>query len=342
MKRMLLFLLPCLMMLAIGASAQGVDPGTENLIHSWTFDDGTANDAVGDAHGILQGDAIVEDGALVTADLGQYMEMDAEAVGLNSLTEFSVEIWFLPFEGMNASYHMFFYFGGSKNGMGYNGFFLTPVRGDDKSRAAISCWADTPYQGETGADGPEYDDSNLHHMVATINESQIALFVDGVETGRTDLASTNTIDALEPLFCYLAKSGYDGDATWRGFIYECNIFNKALSAEEVDFLSLQDPTVGVDDQPFADLPAGFGLLQNYPNPFNPGTTIPFNLNKRSRVTIDVFDMLGRQAAALLDEVRDAGQHSVQFDASNLAGGMYMCRMQIDGRQTLTQKMMLMK
>ena len=226
--------------------------------------------------------------------------------------------------------------------MGYNGFFLTPVRGDNKARAAISCWADTPYQGETGADGPEYDDSNLHHMVATINESQIALFVDGVETGRADLAATNTIDALEPLFCYLAKSGYDGDATWRGYTYECNIFSKALSAEEVDFLSQQDPTVGVDDRPVAGLPAGFGLLQNYPNPFNPGTTIPFNLSKRSRVTIDVFDMLGRQAAALLDEVRDAGQHSVQFDASNLAGGMYMCRMQIDGRQTLTQKMMLMK
>ena len=40
------------------------------------------------------------------------MEMDAEAVGLNTLTEFSVEMWFLPFERMNASYHMFFYFGG--------------------------------------------------------------------------------------------------------------------------------------------------------------------------------------------------------------------------------------
>jgi hypothetical protein len=60
------------------------------------------------------------------------------------------------------------------------------------------------------------------------------------------------------------------------------------------------------------------------------------------VTITVYDMLGRQVAGLLDEMRDAGQSSVQFDGSNLAGGMYLCKMQIDGRETLTRKMMLMK
>jgi hypothetical protein len=342
MSRKLMFLLPSLLLLTVGLFAQGVDPGTANLTHSWTFDDGTTNDQVGTAHGTLMEGAIIEDGALVTADLTQYMEMNAEDVGLNTYTEFTCEAWYASFADMNASYTMFFYFGGLKNAMGYNGFFLTPARGDNFSRAAISCWADTPYQGETGANGPEYDDGTLHHMVATLNESQIALYMDGVETGRNDLSATNTIDALEPLFCYLSKSGYTSDATWRGYIYEFNIYNRVLTDDEINFLSLQDPTVGVDEQPTADLPAGFGLLQNYPNPFNPGTTIPFNLQKRSRVTITVFDMLGRQVAGLLDEMRDAGQSSVQFDGSNLAGGMYLCKMQIDGRETLTRKMMLMK
>jgi len=342
MKRMLLFLLPCLMMLAIGAPAQGVDPGTANLIHSWTFDDGTPNDQVGTAHGMLMEGAIIEDGALVTTDLGQYMEMDAQDVALNSLTEFTCETWYASFADMNASYHMFFYFGGSKNGMGYNGFFLTPARGDNFSRTALSCWADTPYQGETGANGPEYDDGTLHHMVATLNGSQIALYMDGVETGRNDLSASNTIDALEPLFCYISKSGYDGDATWRGFIYEFNIFDRVLTDDEINFLSLQDPTVGVDDKPASGFPARFGLSQNYPNPFNPGTTIPFDLSKRSRVVITVHDMLGRPVAELLNEVRDAGPSSVTFDGSNLAGGMYVCKMQIDGGRSLTRKMLLLK
>lgn len=343
MKRTLLFLLTCLTMLAVGASAQGVDPGTGNLIHSWTFDDGTPNDQVGTSDGLLMGGAIIEDGALVTPDAGQYMEMDAQDVGLNSLTEFTCEIWFASFADMNTGYTMFFYFGGSKNAMGYNGFFMTPARGDNFSRAAISCWADTPYQGETGANGPEFDDGTLHHMVATLNATQIALYIDGVETGRNDLSATNTIDALEPLFCYISKGGYDADPTWRGYVYEFNIYDRVLTDDEIFFISLQDPTVSVDERgPGAGLPRGHALLQNYPNPFNPGTTVPFTLARKSHVQVTVHDMLGRPVAELLNEVREAGSHQVTFDGSALAGGMYVCKLQIDGRQALTRKMMLLK
>ena len=247
-----MFLLPSLLMLTVGLSAQGTDPGTVNLTHSWTFDDGTTNDQAGTAHGTLMEGAIIEDGALVTADLGQYMEMNAEDVGLNSYTEFTCEAWYASFAGMNASYTMFFYFGGLKNGMGYNGFFLTPARGDNFSRAAISCWADTPYQGESGANGPEYEDGTLHHMVATLNETQIALYMDGIETGRTDLSASNTIDALEPLYLLPVQERVHLDATWRGYLYEFNIYDRVLTGDEITFLSLQDPTINaVDGKPVA-------------------------------------------------------------------------------------------
>ena len=94
--------------------------------------------------------------------------------------------------------------------------------------------------------------------------------------------------------------------------------------------------------PISNLPGESVLLQNYPNPFNPSTTISFNLQKKSRVRLTICDMLGQQVAELLNEVRNAGQFSIQFDGSNLANGLYLCKMEVDGQQFLTKKMMLLK
>lgn len=337
----LTYLFPFILILTACLFAQ-VDPGTQNLRHSWTFEDGTTNDYVGGVSGYLMGGAVVEDGALVTAELDQYMDLLAEDIALQTYTEFTVEIWFQSFEGQNLNFYMFFYFGDTQNGMGNNGFFMTPARGDNVSRAAISCWVETAYQGEDGANGPEYDDGILHHMVSTLSNQEIALFIDGVETGRTELQERNTIDALFPVHCYLAKSGYDGDATWRGMIFECNIYDRVLTADEILFLSQQNPTAVDEKVSIVNLPQEFGLLQNYPNPFNPRTTIFFNLQKRSMVNITVYDMLGHQVAELLNEVKDAGRSSIQFDGSNLSSGLYLCKMQNDGRQILTKKMLLVK
>ena len=333
------YLIPSILILAVSLFAQ-VDPGTQNLRHSWTFEDGTANDYVGGADGYLMGGAYIEDGALVTDTLNQYMDLLAEDVALQTYQAFTVEIWFQSFAGQNGSFHMFFYFGDYKNTYGYNGYFITPARGDNVSRAAISCWADIPYQGESGANGPECDDGILHHMVSTLDNKEITLYIDGVETGRTALLEENTIDALGIVHCYLCKSGYDGDATWRGMIMECNIYNRVLTTDEILFL-FQKGTTAVEN-PIANLPQGYGLLQNYPNPFNPCTTISFNLQKRSKVNITVYDMLGQQVAELLNEVKEAGQSSIQFDGSNLSSGLYLCKMQNDGQQIFTKKMMLLK
>ncbi len=330
-------LLPVLLLTAI-LFAQ-TDPGTQNLRHSWTFDDGTANDTVGNADGTLMGGAVIEDGALVTAELDQYLELLAEDVELQTYPSFTIEMLYQSFPDMNTSYHMFFYFGDTTDDLGNNGFFMTPARGDNLSRAAISCWISPPYQGENYADGPEYDDGTRHLMVATLTNEEIALYMDGVETGRSELEDHNTIDGLIPNYCYLAKSGYNGDATWRGMIFECNIYDRVLTDDEILFLARKNNVAAVDRQ---RMPGDFALLRNYPNPFNPSTTISFSVPVKSRVTLTVCDMLGHQVAELLDEVKEAGQFSVQFDGSHLASGLYLCRMQTDGREIFTSKMMLLK
>lgn len=82
-----------------------------------------------------------------------------------------------------------------------------------------------------------------------------------------------------------------------------------------------------------ELPAAFVLSQNYPNPFNPTTTIKFqipNLKPQAHVTLKVFDILGREVATLVNEVKNAGEHSVQFNAEGLSSGLYIYRIAANG------------
>lgn len=89
------------------------------------------------------------------------------------------------------------------------------------------------------------------------------------------------------------------------------------------------------------LPESMVLSQNYPNPFNPVTTIEYELANSGRVTLQVFDLLGRNVATLVDGVLPAARHSVQFDARNLASGTYIYRL-VANDKIVTKTMVLLK
>jgi hypothetical protein len=72
--------------------------------------------------------------------------------------------------------------------------------------------------------------------------------------------------------------------------------------------------------------ADYRLMQNYPNPFNPRTTIRFEVPRREHVKLKVYDLLGREVAALVDEMKSAGHHEVTFDASKVASGIYFYKL----------------
>lgn len=82
-------------------------------------------------------------------------------------------------------------------------------------------------------------------------------------------------------------------------------------------------------------------IDNYPNPFNPSTTIRFALPENSFVTLKVYDVLGKEVATLVNEERSAGYHGVQFNASQLASGIYFYQIQA-GTYRAVKKMILMK
>ncbi|MEW5842350.1 MAG: T9SS type A sorting domain-containing protein [Bacteroidota bacterium] len=90
-----------------------------------------------------------------------------------------------------------------------------------------------------------------------------------------------------------------------------------------------------------DLPTHFGLKQNYPNPFNPTTTISYQLPSNSFVTIKVYDILGKEVAALVNGNESAGTHNVNFDASKLTSGVYIYTINAGGF-VQSKKMLLLK
>ncbi len=144
-----------------------------------------------------------------------------------------------------------------------------------------------------------------------------------------------------------AQTDAQGEATAPGFLGDYKItasFNGMTGAEsftlskdsEILEITLDNATSIVENE---TLPKEFALGQNYPNPFNPTTTISYELPQAGFVTLKVSDMLGREVATLVQDKKSAGTHKVAFDASSLASGVYLYRLQVGGFQTV-RKMIL--
>jgi hypothetical protein len=89
------------------------------------------------------------------------------------------------------------------------------------------------------------------------------------------------------------------------------------------------------------IPASYTLSQNYPNPFNPTTNIKYSITKESQVSLKVFDVLGREVESLVNMNQKAGSYEVNFNASKLASGVYIYRLEA-GDFVQSMKMMLIK
>jgi hypothetical protein len=89
------------------------------------------------------------------------------------------------------------------------------------------------------------------------------------------------------------------------------------------------------------LPKVYELAQNCPNPFNPQTTIKFALPKESKVSLKIYDVLGREVMTLVDRTMSPGVYDVVLDASNIASGVYFYRLTA-GEFVQTKKLVLLK
>jgi hypothetical protein len=111
------------------------------------------------------------------------------------------------------------------------------------------------------------------------------------------------------------------------------------SGEPAVMVFLNTLLTSVDDEPIR--PEKMALLQNHPNPFNASTTIKYSLPQRSDVRIEIYNILGRLVATLLEGNVDAGFHTITWRADNYPSGVYFARLRA-GERSENVKMVLLK
>ncbi len=162
--------------------------------------------------------------------------------------------------------------------------------------------------------------------------SRITFGLIGVFPTLESIFSLAMLFILAGVLYFFILSGY-GDSTSLTFYGSLGILALA-------FILGGSSDVGNNNKQI-QYPQELQLMQNYPNPFNPETTIEFQLNNPSHVKLDVFDMLGRKVATLVDEHRQTGLHKINFNAYNLPSGTYYYQLKT-GNNIEQKKMILLK
>ncbi|MCH8566791.1 MAG: T9SS type A sorting domain-containing protein [Balneolales bacterium] len=219
----------------------------------------------------------------------------------------------------------------------------------------------------TETDGQPLDIRNLPSEIA--ESVQIPLYFEAWDTDENNLfrATNGSIELIWPVMDNLPHY-------WNVYLYdhhtgtEINLRTEQrylfeLEKNEVDRfmehqLAIKGPELSsknaVDSrlsliiaanptstQPENELPGKITLSQNYPNPFNPTTNIRYTLPENTEVSLEVFNIQGQRVSTLVNGTQQAGVHTAQFDATNLASGVYIYRLRA-GSVQLTNKMMLIK
>lgn len=156
--------------------------------------------------------------------------------------------------------------------------------------------------------------------------------------------------------CVLEKYDYDNNNNCviaEGFIQQNNTWTtyptnlRCTYNNNLDILETVAHKIEISYSTFTsvkektDFSMGFNLDQNYPNPFNPTTTISYNLPNSGITSLKIFDVLGKEVATLINEYQNQGNHSVNFDGSQLASGTYFYQL-IFGNNIQTKKLLLLK
>jgi hypothetical protein len=108
-----------------------------------------------------------------------------------------------------------------------------------------------------------------------------------------------------------------------------------------EFHSLSNETYGPVQEYNSEIPKIFELSQNYPNPFNPSTNIEFSIPKATAVTLAIYNSLGQEITTLVSDRLSPGKYTFNWEADNLASGIYLYRL-ITDEFVDTKKMLLLR
>ncbi|HEY3249617.1 MAG TPA: choice-of-anchor J domain-containing protein [Ignavibacteria bacterium] len=181
---------------------------------------------------------------------------------------------------------------------------------------------------------------------STYYKDSLQVWVTSAQTFASQIARLGTVVSLpQATNVWQLKifdlSAYNGQRIYVAFRYFMNVSVDGImvNVDSVQVRNLSGPPVAVHHN--NETPYKFDLKQNYPNPFNPSTVISFDLAKDEFVNLTVYNSIGQEVAVLVNEKREAGPHSVSFDATNLPSGVYLYRLKA-GDYTKSMKMSLIK
>jgi len=180
--------------------------------------------------------------------------------------------------------------------------------------------------------------STVHNVEIYGNYAVVAHYSAGIRVVNISNPTAPSEVAWYDTYPSNNNSGYSG--CWGVFMFPSGKIIGSDRQTGLYVLRSTVPLVGIEDPNNA--PEDYVLKQNYPNPFNPSTTIEYSLPKSDFVTIKVYDPLGREIAVLVDEYKNGGSYSVNFDAARFASGVYYYRLTTDNGFSETKKMILTK
>lgn len=165
-----------------------------------------------------------------------------------------------------------------------------------------------------------------------VNAVNIELSTDNGATWSTVVASTPNTGVYS--WIVTAQDSSDECLIRIINVDDGNVFDISDGAFTIDMVSTVEEVL-------EGIPTEFGLFQNYPNPFNPVTRIKYHIPSTSQVSIKIYDVIGREVAVLIDEVKAPGIYQISFNGENLASGIYFYQMKA-GDFVEVKKMSILK
>ncbi len=211
----------------------------------------------------------------------------------------------------------------------------SPLSAGISKGTEISITSNTTSQDKTAQNTYATPDPKVKVIpIAASSNDSTKLVAFGVEKGTAVFNSAGVNDGTVKTTARYAAVGIHELA----YPFITNDGWKLIKAA-INWVTDTGTSTGVEEK--SSLPENFQLLQNYPNPFNPTTTIKYDLPESGYYSLKVYNSLGQEVALLIDGNKSAGEYSVNFDASNLASGIYIYRLS-GSNVNLTRKMLLLK
>ncbi|MCF8306146.1 MAG: family 16 glycosylhydrolase [Ignavibacteriales bacterium] len=196
-------------------------------------------------------------------------------------------------------------------------------------------WDNNGYMG-WGQDTP-CDVSQYHVFSVEWNEKAIKWFLDGNKYYEINILNgINGTSELHLPFHIILNLAIGG--SWPGNPDETTQFPDTMF---VDYVRVYKSVTDFEAEDKENTPSIVTLGQNYPNPFNPKTNIEFEIETPGVVKVTIYNSLGKLVGSMDDGFKSKGKHSIAFDGSNLASGLYYYRLQVND-VILTRKMVLIK